>query len=261
MSDVLEERNGFRVLIGQEMANEVTPDGDFFGYVFSVGQYGGADCLGKAYSTPDTTFDLDQAFEEWQDWDDVGRALMGELDECTACGQRIEKINGTWVTYDPLQHDQCDNVHCTCEPTERIAAHEPGCPVPASLHDPNGMFHDPEVVGLDWFSLQDSTLVNVVTRADLKVWGWDVDEPNTWPKTPTEGNLTEWKAWAEGDVWYFSVQRAIDWSTDAEGHEDDTMTTWETVEAIGGFFGWGEHVEAEARSTFEATIADQEAGK
>ena len=41
-----------------------------------------------------------------------------------------------------------------------------------------------------------------------------------------ENNLTEWEAWAAGDAYFYTVEKAVTWTTD-DGHVDEEMTTCE----------------------------------
>lgn len=104
------------------------------------------------------------------------------------------------------------------------------------------MFHG--VVGFDYLDRPDSKFVNIVTRADLEIWGWDPDDPSSWPKHddgttyhPQEGNLKETEAWADGDVWGVRVEKNVTWSTDDEDYDDHD--SWELVPDtdVWGYFG------------------------
>lgn len=94
------------------------------------------------------------------------------------------------------------------------------------------------VVGFDYFDTRDAKYVNLVTLADLKVWGWDsVDEYRaaTGHDDPSHGNLTEWQAYVDGDVYGFSIEKNVHWTTDDDDVSD--MDTWEDMESVWGFYG------------------------
>jgi hypothetical protein len=56
---------------------------------------------------------------------------------------------------------------------------------------------------------------------------------------PAKPNLDEYKAWCEGDVYYYVVEKLITWTTDDDfnGASVTTMDTWETVDSCGGYYG------------------------
>lgn len=104
------------------------------------------------------------------------------------------------------------------------------------------------VRGFDYFDTQEGKYVNVVTDYDLTMWGWDLD-PEGWPVVdgvrltdPAANNLDEWKAYAEGDVWYRTVEKRVTWHTDDADFED--REEWEAIDdsALHGLYGqeWAE---------------------
>jgi hypothetical protein len=51
-------------------------------------------------------------------------------------------------------------------------------------------------------------------------------------------SMAEYRAWCEGDVWMYAVERKVTWKpVDAPADDDVTMTTWETVDSCGGYYG------------------------
>ncbi len=51
-------------------------------------------------------------------------------------------------------------------------------------------------------------------------------------------NMSEYLAYCDGDVWMYAVQRKVTWKpVDVPADDDVTMTTWETVDSCGGFYG------------------------
>lgn len=68
--------------------------------------------------------------------------------------------------------------------------------------------------------------------------------------TPEEAiaiEIKEYRAWAEGEVFGYVVEKAVDWDR-RDG--DDSMTTWETVDDCWGLIG-REYAEESARDAFE----------
>ena len=61
----------------------------------------------------------------------------------------------------------------------------------------------------------------------------------------TEGERTEIKAWAKGEVFYFEVEKAVKWRTHREclseerEPQDFEETEWEYVDSCGGFYSLG----------------------
>lgn len=180
-SEVIETRGQFRAVIHLDPESSgMKPDGDFFGYVFSM-ERGRFDLEAKAHSAPAEDFGLESAWERWGDLDMVERYLR--------------------------------------------------------------MFWD--VVGVDSFDTRDAKYVNIVTRKDLEIWGWPED-PEAWPKNddgttrePTQGNLDEFRAWVDGDVWYWTIEKRVHWTTrDLEPDNDNNeRDTWEEVDSCHGYYG------------------------
>jgi len=75
-------------------------------------------------------------------------------------------------------------------------------------------------------------------------------------------NMDEYQAWCEGDVYGYLIEVKQRWRrVDDEDNvvslmDGDEMTTWEEVEAIYGFYGYDQAVEA-AREAFENVLTDQ----
>jgi hypothetical protein len=67
-----------------------------------------------------------------------------------------------------------------------------------------------------------------------------------------EAELNEWRAYVEGDVWGYVVERKVDLSmTDC-----DVIESWEEVDSCWGFYGeeWAEQAAVEALDD-EAEVA------
>jgi hypothetical protein len=48
-------------------------------------------------------------------------------------------------------------------------------------------------------------------------------------------SMDEYKAWCEGECYYYAVERQETWHADSD--PDVTMDTWEIVDSCGGFYG------------------------
>lgn len=108
-----------------------------------------------------------------------------------------------------------------------------------------------EAAGFDYFDTRDGAYVNVVTPADLKLWGFDdVDayRQATGHDDPSHGNLTEWQAYVDGDVYGVIIEKLVSWTTeDADVPDRDT---WEEVQAVWGYYG-NEYAEESAREALD----------
>lgn len=110
-------------------------------------------------------------------------------------------------------------------------------------------------VGFDYFDTRDGKFVNIVTMADLNLWGFTSvteHQEQTGNADPSSGNLDEWRAYVEGDVYYFSIEKRVTWTPDDPGFE--AREEWETVDSTGGFYGY-EHARDTAREELAAAIA------
>ncbi len=95
-----------------------------------------------------------------------------------------------------------------------------------------------DVVGFDYFDTQEGKFINIVTRADLSLWGWNTEDPSRWPyEDPAQHNLKEWRAYYEGDVWFYTIEKRVTWTTDDEDVDPDTREDWEQLDSCGGYFG------------------------
>lgn len=102
-------------------------------------------------------------------------------------------------------------------------------------------------VGFDYFDTRDGKYVSVVTADDLTEWGFSSIEEyrsQTGHADPSHGILTEWRAYADGDVWGYSVEKLTHWTAD----DGQTRDTWEEVDSCWGFYGreWAEEAAIEA---------------
>lgn len=51
------------------------------------------------------------------------------------------------------------------------------------------------------------------------------------------GELQELRAWSEGDVWTVTVEERAHWQRTDDGHDSETMETWDVVESLGNVIG------------------------
>jgi hypothetical protein len=70
-------------------------------------------------------------------------------------------------------------------------------------------------------------------------------------------DMSEYRAYCEGDVWGYAVERRVTWKpVDAPADDDVTMQTWETVDSCFGFYGSdganGEYLRETALEAFES---------
>ena len=101
------------------------------------------------------------------------------------------------------------------------------------------------VVGFDYFDTRGDKYVVIVTEADLTEWGFEslADFRAKVPKVenPASGIPAAWKAWTEGEVYYYRIDRRtehkateIDWTG---SRIIDYGDTWAEVETVHGYYG------------------------
>jgi hypothetical protein len=125
------------------------------------------------------------------------------------------------------------------------------------------MFHG--VIGFDYFDTQDGKYVVIVTAKDLAEWGFadlaDYRASNPKPEhaNPASQVMVAWQAWADGDVYGYTVERAtivhtvttrLDGSRVGEIEVEDG---WEDVESVWGFYG-REDAESEAKAALQSHV-------
>lgn len=77
-------------------------------------------------------------------------------------------------------------------------------------------------------------------------WVWGPEEPDAARMDEVlRGERDEYRAWAEGDVWAWEVQRSIAYSR-ADGTAGGEHSHWEHVDSCGGYYG-RTYAESEAR--------------
>lgn len=127
------------------------------------------------------------------------------------------------------------------------------------------LFYD--VVGFDYFDTQDAKYVCVVTQEELETWGFSSTkayELRTGRDNPADGVLRIWQAYVEGECYSFVIQEKQRWlrldgpngTVDDLGDDRVVRESWETVEAIGGFYGY-EDAEQSGREMF-ATYTEKD---
>lgn len=70
-------------------------------------------------------------------------------------------------------------------------------------------------------------------------------------------NLDEYRAWCEGDVYGYIIEREVTWVRADMPDSRDTMTTWEEVDSCWGFYGW-EQAEESAAEAFNVILQETE---
>lgn len=92
--------------------------------------------------------------------------------------------------------------------------------------------------------------VRLVLLPDTDAQAPDWDEPSD----------AEVQAWRDGEVYGYAVERLTTWrQVEPATAEPVTMTTWEPVESVWGFYGW-EWAESSAREAFAAELARVDQG-
>lgn len=100
------------------------------------------------------------------------------------------------------------------------------------------------------------------TKAWLEEIGVTDENPDIEPVDRAEPCLDEIKAWAEGDVWGWIVERKVRWQrlgSDGEPvflTEPNTMETWEEVSSCWGFYG-RDYAESAAKEALAITIENE----
>jgi hypothetical protein len=70
----------------------------------------------------------------------------------------------------------------------------------------------------------------------------------TAPEDVLRADIAEYQAWAEGDVFLYVIENAVDWKR--EDGMDGSARTWEEVHTLGTYYG-REDAEKEAREAFK----------
>jgi hypothetical protein len=108
------------------------------------------------------------------------------------------------------------------------------------------IFHEGSVATYHLGWSREYGYVAFTTRTLARAWGIADDRP------VPEAELNEWRAYVEGDVWGYVVERKVDLSmTDC-----DVIESWEEVDSCWGFYGeeWAEQAAVEALDD-EAEVA------
>jgi hypothetical protein len=67
-------------------------------------------------------------------------------------------------------------------------------------------------------------------------------------------DMTEYRAYVEGDVWGYVVEKQVHWSTEDEFPDRDS---WETVDSCFGFYGRAEYFKTEAREALRGQTEEE----
>lgn len=209
----------------------LAPDGDFFGTVLREGTSyydTGVSHVASRHQCDDG--DIEDAYETLssmlQDIDQVENVLRGNASVCMQCDQY----------FSPLEQDIAGVSKCDY-------AYEEG-----GLHE---MWESPitsPVVGFDTLDLRDRRFINIVTLADLNIWGWksvaEFNEVVGNGKDPSDGNLKEFEAWAEGDVYMLTTESRVfvdSLVSDAKSGAPirmESSTDWDEMDGlVGGYYG------------------------
>ena len=111
------------------------------------------------------------------------------------------------------------------------------------------------IVGFDYFDTQDGKYVNVVTPKDLEIWGYDSVEAYrqaSGHEDPSHGNLDEWRAYVDGEVFFVRVEKNVTWSADDEDFEDRDEWTEIDDTQVYGYYGeaWAKQAALEALDVY-----------
>jgi len=110
------------------------------------------------------------------------------------------------------------------------------------------MFHD--VVSFDYITPHGGTnFVAFTTRELARSWGFtdpDAESVRDIVTRSASAALEEWRAYAEGDVWGYVVEERQTWRNQATG---ETREEWGHVDSCFGFYG-SQYAEEEARVVF-----------
>jgi hypothetical protein len=91
---------------------------------------------------------------------------------------------------------------------------------------------------IETWASQDYWYVTYDSEGWRKSLGFDSQEQEDKHAKP---NMDEYKAWCEGEVYYYVVEKRVEWRKVDPTTDDpdylDTMHTWETVDSCGGFYG------------------------
>lgn len=233
MNDTIIEAGHFRARIElDQFGYDFKPDGCWFGTVYTLEHrgWGGAraevigqdGCVKSDYSD-----EIERAWKISHDMEKVEGVLRGTVNYCGHCERELTyvKSEGEWIVKD--------------------------AGVDASLYCPHRdegefceeMFSDYPVVGFGYIERDYGKMINVVTYADLKHWGYD-DLDAWWerfPDTdPSVNNLKEWEAWADGDVYYIVIEERVVKHieiTNLDGDVIETRTSEEDWREVDREFG------------------------
>jgi hypothetical protein len=201
---VLSEDGNHRAqVILDQFSYDMKPDGDCYGTVLyqETGFYrGNVDVWCERYkSTDDMESAYSSLWDDFRDLDLIESVLRGKANVCEECGSSID--------YD----DDGEPIEERCSSAPEDEADE------LSGHVERYDFSDNPIVGFDTTELREGRLVNIVTMEDLKTWGWETVEAFDEAMTaagrpgvdPSEGNLTDFEAYANGDVYFVTVERRV----------------------------------------------------
>lgn len=210
------------------------PDGCYFATVYSLDDRGrSAEVLGQdSCVETDLSNELATIWDDTRDMEDVEMILRGTENLCDDC-------------YSVLRpYDDSNGVYTWTSAESEVCPEWEG--EESDWHKPRYDFSDNPVVGFAYIERQDSKMVNIVTLADLKHWGFGSVEDyriTAGHDDPSHGNLTEWEAWADDEVYYVALEEKVTEYvriTDLAGNvirEAEDGEAWEEFDSCGGFYG------------------------
>jgi hypothetical protein len=244
-----EDGNTRAQVILDEHSYDMRPDGDCYGTVlYQEGGYYRSSVsvwCERHKSTDDVESAYCSVWDDLRDLDDVEAVLRGKANVCEECGEHLTYIEG----------EQAAKTLCP----NRDEGNDQG------WHVERYDFSENPIVGFDITELREGRLVNIVTMEDLKTWGWETVEAFDEAMSaagrpgvdPSEGNLADFEAYANGDVYFVSVERKVIEATqiktlDQRVIRESSRETWEECEdgTLHGFYST-EYALAYAKSVIE----------
>jgi hypothetical protein len=82
----------------------------------------------------------------------------------------------------------------------------------------------------------------------------DAQKETTDPEKCLRSEIEEYQAWAEGDVYFYVVEKAVGWKR--EDGEPGDMTTWQEEESCGSLIGhdWAVQAAKDALALYKTNV-------
>jgi len=247
-----EDGNHRAQVILDEHSYDMRPDGDCYGTVLYQEQgYGSRVSLwAERHKSTDSFEDAyETLWNELRDLRQVEAILRGTANMCE-CGRFMKYVESEdeWIPVGALVD------------ADLLCAYGDG---ETEFCEPRFDFKDNPVVGFDTVELREGRLVNIVSLADLKIWGWESVEAFNTAMTemdrhgddPSKDNLHDFEAYANGDVYLVTVESKVIETTiikslDQKVIRESEHETWVEHDdhmTCHGFYGT-EHALNEAKS-------------